>query len=183
MIPKNVRREKTIFVYWNKKYSVNKIHQLTGIARSTVGYYVRKFNAGKTPRYSLDEVLMNVVPKVKTGVTEGSLEDILGTDMPKVKTGLSLDDILKEEEKLEVKPAKLSKEERTLAESFRTMIVKRWIELMSKDNYTQAKTYLESNLVYMDFMERWNKMLEGMGKITFDELKNISNVKFKAHEQ
>ena len=40
----NVERNKTIYKYWERKLTVDQISMMTGIPRSTVGYYVRKFN-------------------------------------------------------------------------------------------------------------------------------------------
>ena len=44
MYTPNLERNKIIYDLWESGYSVRQISSLTGIPRSTVGYYVRKFN-------------------------------------------------------------------------------------------------------------------------------------------
>lgn len=44
MIPSNVERNKVIYGLWEKGLTVDQISSMTGIPRSTVGYYVRKFS-------------------------------------------------------------------------------------------------------------------------------------------
>jgi len=44
MMPSNVERNKVIFGLWEKGLTVDQISSRTGIPRSTVGYYIRKFN-------------------------------------------------------------------------------------------------------------------------------------------
>ena len=41
---RNVERERLIYSYWIQGYTVDEISMLTGIPRSSVGYYIRKFN-------------------------------------------------------------------------------------------------------------------------------------------
>lgn len=44
MYPSNVERNKVIYRLWEKGLTVDQISSRTGIPRSTVGYYVRKFS-------------------------------------------------------------------------------------------------------------------------------------------
>jgi hypothetical protein len=44
MIPENVERNTIIYEAWTKGHTIDEISFDTGIPRSTVGYYVRKFN-------------------------------------------------------------------------------------------------------------------------------------------
>lgn len=44
MYTPNLERNKLVYELWEKGLPVNRISSLTGIPRSTVGYYVRKFN-------------------------------------------------------------------------------------------------------------------------------------------
>ena len=44
MYTSNVERNRIIYDLWEKNLTVNQISSTTGIPRSTVGYYVRKFN-------------------------------------------------------------------------------------------------------------------------------------------
>ena len=44
MYTPNLERNKRIYELWEKGHTVDQISSLTGIPRSTVGYYVRKFN-------------------------------------------------------------------------------------------------------------------------------------------
>lgn len=44
MIPSNAKRNEVIFKLWERDLTVDQISSRTGIPRSTVGYYVRKFN-------------------------------------------------------------------------------------------------------------------------------------------
>jgi len=41
---RNPERERLIYQYWVQGYTIDEISRLTGIPRSSVGYYVRKFN-------------------------------------------------------------------------------------------------------------------------------------------
>jgi len=41
---RNPERERLIYQYWVQGYTIDEISMLTGIPRSSVGYYVRKFN-------------------------------------------------------------------------------------------------------------------------------------------
>ena len=41
---RNLERERLIYRYWIQGYTIDEISRLTGIPRSSVGYYVRKFN-------------------------------------------------------------------------------------------------------------------------------------------
>ena len=49
MIQRNIKRENEIYQLWNQGYIVDEISSQMGIPRSTVGYYVRKFNKGQKP--------------------------------------------------------------------------------------------------------------------------------------
>ena len=44
MYTSNIEHNKIIYDLWEKNLTVNQISSTTGIPRSTVGYYVRKFN-------------------------------------------------------------------------------------------------------------------------------------------
>ncbi|HKM50425.1 MAG TPA: hypothetical protein VJZ75_04530 [Candidatus Bathyarchaeia archaeon] len=44
MIPVNYERNRQVYLLWEQGYSVEEIASVTAIPRSTVGYYVRKFN-------------------------------------------------------------------------------------------------------------------------------------------
>lgn len=44
MYRQNLERNRVVYELWEKGLTVDKIASLTGIPRSTVGYYVRKFN-------------------------------------------------------------------------------------------------------------------------------------------
>ena len=61
---RNVERERLIYRYWRLGYTVDRISRLTGIPRSSVGYYVRKFNKkygeGGRLRRKLSPILMSV---------------------------------------------------------------------------------------------------------------------------
>jgi len=41
---RNPERERLIYQYWVQGYTIDEISMLTGIPRSSVGYYVKKFN-------------------------------------------------------------------------------------------------------------------------------------------
>jgi len=41
---RNLERERLIYSYWIQGHTIDEISRLTGIPRSSVGYYVRKFN-------------------------------------------------------------------------------------------------------------------------------------------
>jgi len=41
---RNVERERLVYSYWIQGHTIDEISRLTGIPRSSVGYYVRKFN-------------------------------------------------------------------------------------------------------------------------------------------
>ena len=41
---RNPERERLIYRYWVQGHTIDEISMLTGIPRSSVGYYVRKFN-------------------------------------------------------------------------------------------------------------------------------------------
>ena len=41
---RNPERERLVYRYWVQGYTIDDISRLTGIPRSSVGYYVRKFN-------------------------------------------------------------------------------------------------------------------------------------------
>ena len=41
---RNPERERLVYQYWAQGYTIDEISMLTGIPRSSVGYYVRKFN-------------------------------------------------------------------------------------------------------------------------------------------
>ncbi len=47
MLPRNIEREKIIYELWLQSYTVDEISSKTGIPRSSVGYYVAKFNKSK----------------------------------------------------------------------------------------------------------------------------------------
>ena len=47
MIPRNFERENAIYELWLQDYTIDEISSKTGIPRSTVGYYVAKFNKSK----------------------------------------------------------------------------------------------------------------------------------------
>ena len=61
---RNPERERLIYRYWRLGYTVDRISRLTGIPRSSVGYYVRKFNKkyGESIRLrrKLSPILMGV---------------------------------------------------------------------------------------------------------------------------
>ena len=61
---RNPERERLIYRYWRLGYTVDRISKLTGIPRSSVGYYVRKFNKkyGESIRLrrKLSPILMGV---------------------------------------------------------------------------------------------------------------------------
>lgn len=44
MYRRNLERNRAIYELWERGLTVDKIASLTGVPRSTVGYYVRKFN-------------------------------------------------------------------------------------------------------------------------------------------
>ena len=44
MYTPNLERNKHIYELWERGLTVDRISSLTGVPRSTVGYYVRKFN-------------------------------------------------------------------------------------------------------------------------------------------
>ena len=48
MIQPNVARARVLFGFWEKK-TIDQATEITGIKRSTVGYYFRKFNTGYRP--------------------------------------------------------------------------------------------------------------------------------------
>jgi len=60
---RNPERERLIYRYWVQGYTIDEISMLTGIPRSSVGYYVKKFNKkyGKNGRLrgKLDSTLMD----------------------------------------------------------------------------------------------------------------------------
>ena len=41
---RNLERERLVYRYWVQGHTIDEISRLTGIPRSSVGYYVRKFN-------------------------------------------------------------------------------------------------------------------------------------------
>jgi len=47
MIPRNLERREIIYELWLQGYTVDEISSKTGIPRSSVGYYVAKFNKSK----------------------------------------------------------------------------------------------------------------------------------------
>ena len=56
MIPRNFERENAIYELWKAGCTIDEISSKTGIPRSTVGYYVAKFNKSKnkdTPQSKL----------------------------------------------------------------------------------------------------------------------------------
>ena len=61
---RNPERERLIYRYWRLGYTVDRISRLTGIPRSSVGYYVRKFNkkygGSVRLRRKLSPILMGV---------------------------------------------------------------------------------------------------------------------------
>ena len=63
---RNVERERLIYRYWRLGYTVDRISRLTGIPRSSVGYYVRKFNK----KYGESVRLRRKLRPILTGVDE-----------------------------------------------------------------------------------------------------------------
>ena len=49
MIQPNAGRALVLFGFWMKKKTIDQATEITGIKRSTVGYYYRKFNTGYRP--------------------------------------------------------------------------------------------------------------------------------------
>jgi len=49
MIQPNVARARVLFGFWREKKTIDQATEITGIKRSTVGYYFRKFNTGYRP--------------------------------------------------------------------------------------------------------------------------------------
>ncbi len=49
MIQPNVGRARVLFGFWREKKTIDQATEITGIKRSTVGYYYRKFNTGYRP--------------------------------------------------------------------------------------------------------------------------------------
>jgi len=58
---RNVERERLIYRYWRLGYTVDRISRLTGIPRSSVGYYVRKFNKKYGERVRLQRKLSPIL--------------------------------------------------------------------------------------------------------------------------
>ena len=54
---RNVERERLIYRYWVQGHTIDEISRLTGIPRSSVGYYVKKFNRKYGMRGQLREKL------------------------------------------------------------------------------------------------------------------------------
>jgi hypothetical protein len=50
MIERNLEREKMIYGLWKQHHNIPQISERTGIPRSTVGYYIKRFKNGKIPQ-------------------------------------------------------------------------------------------------------------------------------------
>lgn len=71
MIKPNPNRNEIIYSLWEQGYTVDQIALRAGIPRSTVGYYVRKFN-----RYAKDGRI-TVIPQENRKDTSGTLASVI----------------------------------------------------------------------------------------------------------
>jgi hypothetical protein len=105
MIPENATRSLLIYDAWEKGRSVDSISIETGIPRSTVGYYIRKFNKAarrgepitiRKVEKKRDEKEDAVTAYVKTSSFVGILEMLKRGEFDKVYKLLSILKLMKE---------------------------------------------------------------------------------------
>jgi hypothetical protein len=92
MVRSNPERESRIYELWQRSETIDEISVVTGIPRSTVGYYVGKFNRdAKKRRLRLGEGLENRTAIPPRSSEDGSKTDLFNSALLKI---IDFDDIL-----------------------------------------------------------------------------------------
>jgi len=148
-IRKNPERSQRIFELWDAGNSIDSITRILGEKRSTVGYYVSKFN--KTMRRSLDAGAAN-------RLFESSLEKIPGKGEASSPSGHAPEVLpLGGTEQTKPDHTEFYKAARILlAAHYAEDIVPTWIELMRKGEYSKANEYAQS---YINILELQLKIM------------------------
>jgi hypothetical protein len=85
----NIERNKKIFGLWKKGHTIDQISLLTDIPRSTVGYYIRKFN-----KYQNNERISNF-EKFRAVENKENKDEILKTTLTKSMNFQEIFDLIK----------------------------------------------------------------------------------------